>query len=71
MLAIKENVGRIHVIRKKTYLDFCRDELHGDIKADLVNRYGGILSYFAGDAVKEAFIEPFGRLRSLGLIFRV
>ena len=50
-LTIRQDEGGIHVIREKTYIDFCRDELHGNIIADFVNGNGGILAHLTGDAV--------------------
>lgn len=71
VLSIKKNVGRVHIAREKTDFDLCRYKLHGNIEADLVNRYGGIFPYLTGNTVEKARIKPFTGLRSLGLILRV
>lgn len=58
-LSVKKDEGGIHVIRKETDINLSGDELHGDIIADLINRYGGILADLSGDSVEETFIKPF------------
>lgn len=45
-LPFKEDKCRIHVIRQKADIDFCRNELHRYIVADFVNGDRGIFADF-------------------------
>ena len=58
LLIIQQDVGRSHVIREIADIHLCRDELHGNIIADLVNGNGGILAYLTGDTVIKTVIQP-------------
>lgn len=51
MLSFVENKGGIHVGRLIADIYFHGDELHGNIKAHLVDGDGGILIHFSGNAV--------------------
>jgi len=52
---------RAHVFREVADLHVLGDELHGDVVAYTVDGDGGVFFYLAGDAVQEAFLEPFPR----------
>ena len=57
LFTVKQDVSRSHVIRKIAYIDFCGDELHGNIIADFVDGNGGILTDLACDAVVKTVIQ--------------
>ena len=71
LLTIFEDIGTVHVIRKIPDIDLCGDELHGDVVRDVVDTDGGIPADLAGNAVIEAFLEPFARLRLPGMVGRL
>lgn len=66
-----ENVGVLHVIRKVADLDIGSDELLWTVIRNAINGDAGIIVNGAGDAVMEAFIEPFAGFGLLHMTLRI
>ena len=63
MLPLIKDEGGGHVVRQEADLHFRGDELHGDVIGHPVDGHGGILTHLPGNAVQEAFLQPFPGLR--------
>lgn len=51
-LLIHQDVSSVHVIGQIADIDLCRDELHGDIIADVVNGNRGVLTDLTSGAIE-------------------
>lgn len=71
LLIVKEDEGRIHVVRKKTDVNLGRNELHRYIVTDFINGNGGIFANLTSDSVIEAFIKPLAGRRNTRMILGV
>lgn len=58
MLPVRKDISGRHIIRKEPDLYLLRNELHGHIIIDAVNRDGGIPVNPADNTVHEAFVQP-------------
>lgn len=68
LFAIRQDEGGSHIIRKIADINLCRNKLHGNIIADIVNGNSGIFPNLTGDAVVKTVIQPLPGLGPAGMI---